>query len=78
MKETPEVEVGQVWADNDKRSAGRYVRVDEVGATHAHVTTCDDAGNPHPNILGARKTRIMLKRFRPTATGYRYVGMVQR
>lgn len=71
--ETPDVRPGQVWADNDKRSAGRHVRIDLVDETHASVTTCDAQGNPSPSVLSARRTRIRLDRFRPTATGYRLV-----
>ena len=56
------VQPGQVWADNDWRSAGRQIQVLEVDATHATVQS--------PSGLG-RKTRIRLNRFRPTSTGYR-------
>ena len=58
----PTVRPGQIWADNDKRSAGRRVTVTSVGQTHALVETS----------LG-RQTLIRLDRFRPTSTGYRLV-----
>lgn len=55
--------VGQVWADNDKRSAGRKVRIISIDATHATVI----------DMRGKRDTRIRLDRFRPTSNGYRLV-----
>lgn len=58
------VKVGQVWADNDKRSRGRRVTVLEVGDEKALVTT------------GVTKTWIRLTRFRPNSTGYRLVSDV--
>ena len=58
------VKVGQVWADNDKRSRGRRVTVLEVGDEKALVTT------------GFKKTWIRLTRFRPNSTGYRLVSDV--
>ncbi|KXO99066.1 hypothetical protein AXK58_24235 [Tsukamurella tyrosinosolvens] len=57
------VEKGQVWADNDKRMAGRELRVLEVGDTHATVTEINDTSG--------RTTQIRLDRFKPTSTGYR-------
>lgn len=57
MTSTPTVRAGQVWADNDKRSRGRRVNVDEH---HALVQSS----------TGTR-TRIRLDRFRPNSTGYR-------
>ena len=63
--EQDQVEVGQVWEDNDPRSAGRRLRVLAVDATHAIVQS--------PTGLG-RKTRIRLDRFRATSTGYRRIS----
>ncbi|MBM0274114.1 DUF6354 family protein [Micromonospora tarensis] len=77
---TPNVEPGQVWADNDRRSAGRKVRVVEVGATHATVELVDQRGRPargheaQQQAEPGRRTRIRLDRFRPTSTGYRLVS----
>lgn len=69
MTTSPTVRVHQVWADNDRRAAGRKVRVVEVDDTHATVEQADsrahDRGHP------GRRTRIRLDRFRPTSTGYR-------
>ena len=60
----PTVRPGQIWADNDKRSAGRQVAVLAIDETHAVVRP---AGGP------GLQTRIRLDRFRPTSTGYRLV-----
>ncbi|MFI7468183.1 DUF6354 family protein [Nonomuraea sp. NPDC049646] len=68
----PSVRVGQVWADNDKRSEGRRIRVLEVDATHATVTPVDVRGMVDSRTQ-QRRTRIRLDRFRPTSTGYRLV-----
>jgi hypothetical protein len=71
MHETPTVRPGQIWADNDKRSSGRKVRVLHVGETHATVQEEfpeGTAGRRKP-----RQSRIRLDRFRPTSTGYRLV-----
>jgi hypothetical protein len=65
------VRVGQVWADLDKRSKGRRIRVLEVGQYHATVRDADAVPGAWPP---ARKTRIRLDRFRPTSTGYRLVS----
>lgn len=67
-----EVKVGQVWADNDKRSAGRTVTVvalEEAYHPFKHyrytVAVVEDRGG--------RRTRIRTDRMRPTSTGYRLV-----
>ena len=75
--------VGQVWADNDPRSAGRTFRIDLVKGAHAHVTiltntdfTQYDIDNGHPSWrrdMRGRQSRILLTRLRPTSTGYRYL-----
>ncbi len=70
-----EVAVGQIWQDNDSRyqtpTSERFLRVLEVGETHAKVVTVNRQGDRHPNILSARETRIKLTRFRPNSSGYR-------
>ncbi|GIG57099.1 hypothetical protein Lfu02_14710 [Longispora fulva] len=75
MHETIEVRVGQVWADNDPRSAGRTVRVDHLMHGMAICTVLTNATNPQFDGEGrrdsrGRRTRIALERFRPTASGY--------
>lgn len=83
MTGQPQVRVGQVWADNDWRCAGRHVRVVEIDATHATVELCDQRGRPasgheaQQKAQPGRRTRIRLDRFRPTSTGYRLVRDVE-
>jgi hypothetical protein len=66
-----EVKPGQVWADNDRRSEGRHVKVIAIERLHrqAVVRACSPLGN----FTGARVTRIRLDRFKATSTGYRLV-----
>lgn len=73
MTETPAPAPGQIWEDNDPRLAGRQVRIVELDGTHALVVL----HQPRPPVSSAkpgRRTRIRLDRFRPTSTGYRYIG----
>jgi hypothetical protein len=70
VTDQPEVKPGQIWADNDKRSKGRRIRVLEVGQYHAIVRDADATPGAWPP---GRKTRIRLDRFKPTSTGYRLV-----
>lgn len=72
-----QVKPGQVWADNDPRSEGRTLRVDEIDGEFAVCTILTDA-NPELRWAGAkstvgRATRIRLRRFRLVSTGYRYL-----
>lgn len=65
--------VGSLWVDNDPRSKRkRYIRVSEI--------EFPDAPNPIRAVCEAwydevgaksRTVRILLTRFRPTASGYR-------
>src|SRR5688572_8484729 len=57
----PSVRVGQLWADRDKRSLGRLLRVVAIEEDKAVVQSPSGRG---------RKTRIRLDRFRPNSTGY--------
>ncbi|MFD7101903.1 hypothetical protein [Streptomyces celluloflavus] len=76
MNTTPIPAPNQIWADNDPRGTGRYLRIVAIDASHATVRAV--AWNADEQIAadlpGARTTRIRLGRFRPTSTGYRYVG----
>lgn len=87
MTNTPNVRVGQVWADNDKRSAGRHVLIVAIEdgqlaypfPDRAVVALCTPDGRV---IFSGRngketRTRIRLDRFRPTASGYRLVKDTQ-
>lgn len=75
--------VGQVWADNDKRSTGRTVRIVAVGRTHATVELVGQRGRPargheaKQKAEPGRRTRIRLDRFEPTSTGYRLIETEQ-
>ncbi|WP_442803620.1 hypothetical protein OG411_29815 [Streptomyces pseudogriseolus] len=74
MSETPTPAVGQIWQDNDPRTYGRKVRIVEIGETHALVELHQPRGAGHNAAKPGRRTRIRLDRFRPTSTGYRYLG----
>jgi hypothetical protein len=65
------VKPGQIWADNDKRSKGRHIKVMAIETLHkrAVVRPCTSDGR----LNGVRITRISLRRFTPTTTGYRLV-----
>ncbi len=72
--DNPDVRVGQVWQDCDRRGYGRKLRVETIDGTHA---TCVEV---HITPQGAvvlstpvRRTRIKISRFRPTSTGYRLI-----
>lgn len=75
--------VGQIWADNDWRSRGRTFRIDSVAEAHAICTILTNVGhdpvNPDaPNMFALRdmvgkQTKILLRRFKPNSTGYRYL-----
>ena len=67
------VRAGQVWRDNDPRSPGRTLRVDEVvlddGEPYARATVMSVA--PAVSASGVGKvTHVKIRRFRPTQTGY--------
>lgn len=80
MATTPDVRVGQIWAANDRRTAGRKLKV--VAIEPAHY----DNGRPIPtkavvhNMNAAPDkgfTRIRLDRFQPTSSGYKLVQDVE-
>lgn len=62
----PDVKVGQIWADNDIRSAGRRLTI---------VAVSKDRVIARPSG-GGRTANIRRDRFRPTSTGYRLVSDV--
>ncbi|MFF3060161.1 hypothetical protein [Streptomyces sp. NPDC057909] len=68
-----DVLICQVWADNDRRSAGRTVRVGAVSERHAYCTVLTAAA---PGGRTGRRVRILIERMRPTSTGYRLVELV--
>ncbi|WP_439947216.1 hypothetical protein [Streptomyces sp. BBFR109] len=74
MTDTPTPATGQIWQDNDKRAEDRFLLIERLDQTHAHVrqVTRTAGGEPVP-LPGVRGTRIRLDRLRPTSTGYRYI-----
>jgi hypothetical protein len=76
---TPEVKVGQIWKDNDRRvkqesGYDRFLRIDRVNGDRAecsHVTTAPD-GSWHAWYRRGRRSfvEVKLSRFRPTSSGY--------
>lgn len=84
----PQVRVGQIWADSDKRAAGRTLRVDEIRPNPiGHIALCTILTNatevqqqlddPNSGYRGqdarGKQTRIAVRRFTPTSTGYRLI-----
>lgn len=65
-----QVEVGQVWADNDWRSEGRRVKVIAIEGTHAIVELVAVGRGQFVGSIG-RRSRIRLDRMKPNSTGYR-------
>lgn len=72
MTDTIKVQPGQVWADNDARMHGRTIAVDAIDGDKAVCTVLAPAyGNP--NGRSGQTVRILLRRFKPTSTGYRLI-----
>jgi hypothetical protein len=64
----------EVWADNDKRSNGRTLRVDEVTGNYALCSVLTVAGGRSAETKGKfPKIRILLARFTGNSTGYTLV-----
>jgi hypothetical protein len=66
----PEILVGQIFKDCDKRMPNRYMRVERIDGEHAICIQCDATGRP----ITARPTRLLLRRMRPTSTGWELQG----
>lgn len=75
MKGSIEVAVGQVWADNDWRQAGREVQVESINEGYAIVRVIRHPKAPSAVMAAndGHRTRIRLDRFRPTSTGFKLV-----
>ena len=79
----PSVKVGQVWKDNDKRMADRYLKVLQVfdkdaGSLHGYVQVqqvkSSAAGtNAWAPVAGSRPRNVAIKRMVPTSTGYHLI-----
>ena len=75
LKLMSDVKPGQVWADDDPRSAGRTLRVERIDGAKAICTiltntTGFDVATPWQRDMRGKTTRISLARFKPTSTGY--------
>jgi len=77
-------EAGQVWADNDRRAAGREIQIVSINGDYARCVVIAEspAENAHRRYVAPRpvgwsavghRTRIALSRFKPSSTGYRFV-----
>jgi hypothetical protein len=75
------VEPGQTWADDDKQSVGRKVRVDRIDGDYAICTIVADPSDPRRmkgrynvqrpagwSAIGHARW-ILLRRFKPISTG---------
>ncbi len=83
MTDVPEV--GQVWADNDPRVAGRTFRIDRIEGAFAYCTVLSNSEETQEDLdrtppptwsrdARGRTTRIKLARLKPTSTGYRLLA----
>lgn len=80
------VEVGQVWKDNDRRNKDRWLVVKHIEfGIMSRTATCAvyyvteaDRGQERPPTYWkeVRRVKIRLDRFRPTSTGYRLVSAI--
>ena len=61
---------GQIWKDNDPRCPGRYLLIENTGATHAECRVCNHQGQVSSFEQRRAVRRIRLDRFRPVQTGY--------
>lgn len=85
--DTPAVKVGQIWADNDPRSEGRTLRVDQFEngwrydrrsrqTVPVRVACCTvlTPANEYPDAPTGHCVKIRVDRMQPTSTGYRLVS----
>ncbi|WP_123661636.1 hypothetical protein [Actinocorallia herbida] len=61
-----------MWADNDPRSVGRTLRIERVEGERAVCSILTNADGS-PSDRRGTTTRIGLRRFVPTSTGYRFL-----
>lgn len=81
--EAPEVKIGQVWIDNDKRCNGRAVQVQAIqndglydrATVVATIGTIEDGTfkPKHPT----RVSKILVSRMKPTSSGYRLMEQAE-
>lgn len=73
------VQVGQMWADNDSRAKGRTIQIRKIEPPIAIckiVTNRDgwDKETWKTKSMVGREVKIKLRRFTPTASGYKLLG----
>lgn len=68
------VQPKQVWRDDDPRGYGRLLRIEEVTDTHAVVVQISSRTTGTQQI--GRRSRILLRRFKPGSHGYSLVADV--
>lgn len=64
------IQPGQIWEDADPRSAGRTLRVVEVGVRRAVCEVVTDRRGAYQSSVG-RKVAIRLERMQDGKRGYR-------
>ena len=79
MKIAQAVQVGQIWADNDPRHKGRMIQVKKIEPPLAickiltNRNDWDKEAWKTKSMVG-REVKIKLRRFKPTASGYKLMG----
>lgn len=76
MTTAPEVKTDQVWADKDRRSAGRKLRV--VGIRQGGGRACDTQDRPYAECVNLADPRGTITRIRldQLRRRYRLIGEV--
>lgn len=67
------VALGQVWVDDDPRSAGRRIRITEIEGDKVRGEIISVARNVGEEQVGRRTRWIRVTRFQPGKRGYRLV-----
>lgn len=73
QSEQPQVRVGQVWKDCDKRMGERYLKVMRIIKPANDIAVCLLCSANGETLDGYMATRISIRRMKPGATGYRMV-----
>lgn len=81
-----DIQIGQTWADCDKRQVGRQVRIEAIEGAHAVCTIVAETDLPVVNRRShwasrpdgwtsvGLQTRIRIDRFKRTSTGFELVS----
>lgn len=67
------VALGQVWMDDDPRSAGRRIRITEIEGNKVRGEVLSVGRNVAEGQVGHRTRWIRASRFQPGRRGYRLV-----